>query len=158
AAVEGMPVEYTRVQVNGQQYSGEVGGVSDLADVPVAGVQDVKLVRGPQAVRYGSDAGGAVFDVQTKRAPVVDGYRIALAGGAGGDSQLYGSQSSGVRLGAFGATLSTTYRGIGGLADRGSDAVFVGTGEDGHERAQDYYGTFDYDPNERLKLRGNLGW
>ena len=132
--------------------------MADLADVPVKNVQEIRLIRGPQAVRYGSEAGGAVLEVETIRPPVSDGFNFAFEGGAGNDRAGYAAQSTAARYGALGATLAATYRTIGGQADRGTDAVFVGSGKDSQESWEDIYGTLTYRLTETSEARANLGW
>lgn len=158
ASVEGLPPEYTKALVNGQHYAGELGGVGDLEDFPISNASEVLVLRGPQAMRYGADAGGAVIDVRTLQPPFEDGWRARLDGGGGDDGQAYGSQVSAFRLGRFGATLATTYDGIDGQEDRGTDAVVGGTGKDSREEWQDAYGTLLWNANESFVLRSNLGW
>lgn len=158
ASVEGLPPEYTKALVNGQHYAGELGGVGDLDDFPVSNASEVLVLRGPQAMRYGADAGGAVIDVRTMQPPFEDGWRARLDGGGGDDGQAYGSQVSAFRIGRFGATLSTIYDGINGQEDRGSDAVITGTGPDSRIEWQDAYGTLMWNASENLVLRSNLGW
>jgi outer membrane receptor for ferrienterochelin and colicins len=158
ASVEGLPPEYTKALVNGQHYAGELGGVGDLEDFPISNASEVLVLRGPQAMRYGADAGGAVIDVRTFQPPFEDGWRARLDGGGGDQGQAYGSQVSAIRLGRFGATLATTYDGIDGQEDRGSDAVITGTGKDSREEWQDGYATLLWNANESFVLRSNLGW
>jgi outer membrane receptor protein involved in Fe transport len=158
ASVEGLPPEYTKALVNGQHYAGELGGVGDLEDFPVSNASEVRVLRGPQAMRYGADAGGAVIDVITFQPPFDDGWRARLDGGGGDQGQVYGSQVSAFRNGRFGATLSTIYDGIDGQEDRGSDAVITGTGKDSHADWQDAYATLMWNANEDFVLRSNLGW
>ncbi len=158
ASVEGLPAEYTKALVNGQHYAGELGGVADLEDMPTANASKILVLRGPQATRYGSEAAGAVIDIQTMRPPVDDGYRLLLDGAAGSDDNLYGSQVTSVRSGAFGATLATSFERIDGYEERGTDSVFIGPGKDSKTLWQDTYGTFEYSASESLRLFSNVGW
>src|SRR5262245_14720069 len=144
ASVEGMPAEYTKVLVNGQHYNGELGGVADLEDVPVTNLKEVRIIRGPQAVRYGSDAGGAVIDVRTQLAPEEDGYTLFLDGGGGSDSHAYGAQSSTARFGSLGIGLAATADAIDTMTSRGTDAVIPAADGEGRERWQDVYGVVDW--------------
>ncbi len=158
ASVEGLPAEYTKALVNSHHYAAEVGGVADLEHMPTANASKILVLRGPQATRYGSEAAGAVIDIQTMRPPVDDGYRLLLDGG-GSDAAMYGSQVTALRQGAFGATLATSFRTIDGYDERGSDdAVFVSPGDNSRNAWQDTYGTFEYTASESLRLFSNLGW
>jgi outer membrane receptor protein involved in Fe transport len=158
ASVEGLPPEYTRALVNGQHYAGELGGVTDLEDLPLANASRVLVLRGPQAMRYGSEAGGAVIEIETFRPPPDDGVDFRLDAGGGGYERGYASQVTGGRYGRFGATLATTYSGVDGWNDRGSDAVVTAPGRDYREEWQDAYGTFEFQASERLLLSSNVGW
>ncbi len=158
ASIEGMPAEYTKLLVNGEHYNGELGGVADLADVPVTNIEEIRIIRGPQAVRYGSDAGGAVIDVRTQHAPERDGYTAFLDGGAGTDSHGYGAQSSTARFGSLGIGLSTTFEAIDAMSARGTDAVIPAPQGEGRGRWQDVYGVVEWQASERLTLFGNGGW
>jgi outer membrane receptor protein involved in Fe transport len=158
ASVEGMPPEYTRVLIDGQHYAGELGGVADLADLPLVNAERIVVIRGPQAMRYGSDAAGAVLEIQTREPPSDSGARLFLEGGAGGDAHHHLAQAAALRLGRLGATLSTSYRGIDGQEPRGSDAVVTGAGEDSREESRDVYTTLRYDLRESLALLSKVGW
>jgi len=158
ASVEGLPPEYTKALVNGQHYAGEIGGVTDLEDLPLANAARVLVLRGPQAMRYGSDAGGAVIEIETFRPPADDGWRFALDSGLGSYDAGYASQVSGVRVGRFGATLATTYNTIDGWNDNGSDALVGGPGRDYREQWQDAYSTFEFQATPDFLISSNVGW
>jgi len=158
ASIEGLPAEYTKALVNGHHYAGQLGGVADLEDLPTANAGRILVLRGPQATRYGSEASGAVIDIQTLAPPRDDGWRLLLDGGGGGDAHVYGSQVTSARVGALGATLATTYNTIDGFDERGSDAVITGPGANSQESWQDGYGTLEYAASESLLLRSNFGW
>ncbi|MEX2207073.1 MAG: TonB-dependent receptor [Myxococcota bacterium] len=158
ASVEGLPPEYTRALVNGQHYAGELGGVTDLEDLPLANASRVLVLRGPQAMRYGSEAGGAVIEIETFRPPAEDGLRFALDSGLGSYDAGYASQVTGGRVGRFGATLTTTYNTIDGWNDNGSDALVGGPGRDYREQWQDAYSTFEFQATPDFLLSSNVGW
>ena len=74
-SIEGMPPEYSLLLVDGQRWSGEIGGVGDASDIPLQNVDQIDILRGGQGARYGADAGGGVIDLVTHDAPD-EGYRV----------------------------------------------------------------------------------
>ena len=59
-SIEGMPPEYTLLLVDGQRWSGEIGGVGDASDISLQNVERIEVLRGGQGARYGGDAGGGI--------------------------------------------------------------------------------------------------
>jgi outer membrane receptor for ferrienterochelin and colicins len=157
-SIEGMPPTYTRILVDGQRYTGELGGVADLADLPLTDAERIELLRGPQALQYGSDAGGGVINLVTRAAPREPGARLELDSRLGGEGFIYGSQVSAGRWGPLGATLRATHDQSDGFEPRGSGAVIVAPGESARKRTEDAYATLEYDLAETARLRSNLGW
>jgi outer membrane receptor for ferrienterochelin and colicins len=158
-SIEGMPPEYTKVLVNGQRYTGQLGAVADLADVPLTNVKQIEVLRGSQALRYGTDAAGGVINVVTKPPPE-SGTTLEIETGAGDQHQVTHSGTLGVRSGALGLALSGTYDQIGGYAPiDDADAVFVPAGgPHSRNKVEDGYGLATYDLGESLRWRSNLGW
>lgn len=77
---------YTLVLVDGMR-ANAFGGGFDFAHLPVADVERIEIVRGPQSALFGSDSIGAVVQLVTRRGgrPRVDGL---LEGGSQGTTRL----------------------------------------------------------------------
>jgi outer membrane receptor for ferrienterochelin and colicins len=71
---QGLPSKFTVVLVDGQRLPGHIFERVDLSQLPVANLERVEIIRGPQAAAYGSDSAGVVVNLITKK------------GGAGGGS------------------------------------------------------------------------
>lgn len=157
-SIEGMPPEYTHVLVGGQRYTGEVGGVSDLRDVPLENVERIEILRGSQSLRYGSDAAGGVIRI-VPRDPPDDGLQADLNGGYGTDNDVQGSGTVGFGAANLGGQLSFDHDQIDGFnAPSDTDAVFVGGNSDSRRRSRDTNGTFVWRPSESLLLRSTAGF
>jgi outer membrane receptor for ferrienterochelin and colicins len=67
--LQGLGDERILVLVDGQPVVGRIGGQLDLARLPVASVERIEIVRGPQSTLYGSDAMGGVINIITRNLP-----------------------------------------------------------------------------------------
>jgi outer membrane receptor for ferrienterochelin and colicins len=156
-SIEGLPPEYTRVLVNGQRYSGAIGGTDDLRDVPIHALERVEVKRGTQGIRQGGEGAGGVINLVTRKPPE-RGVHGSFDGGYGADGKLLASGASELRLGPVGVTLSAVHDQIDGFDPRG-DAVFVPAGgEDSRRKSRDVYGTASWAPLEALELHSRIGW
>lgn len=156
-SIEGLPPEYTRILVNGQRYSGSVGGVDDLRDVPVHALDLVEVKRGTQGVRMGGEGAGGVLNFVTRKAPEA-GVHAGFDGGLGDFGKLLAQGASEFMAGPVGVTLSAVHDQIDGFDPRG-DAVFAtGGGKDSRRTSRDLYGTATWSPLEKLETHARLGW
>lgn len=158
-SIEGMPPEYTLILVNGQRYTGQIGEVADLADVPIENVERIEVLRGAQTLRYGSEAAGGVINIITRSAPE-EGWDARIDGGAGDDGQLRGAASAGVRVADTAISVSIDHDQIRGF-DPIDDAMAVfpaGGSSASRSRSEDVYATLQYEGLERLDLRSSFGW
>jgi outer membrane receptor for ferrienterochelin and colicins len=156
-SIEGLPPEYTRVLVDGQRYSGAVGGVDDLRDFQLLNVERVEIQRGTQGIRRGSEGAGGVINLITRKPPERGGH-ARLDGALGTDDKVFGAGASELRVGPVGLTLSAAHDQIDGFDPRG-DAVFpVAGGSQSQRTTDDLYGTATWSPLEKLELRSRLGW
>jgi outer membrane receptor protein involved in Fe transport len=158
-AIEGMQPEYTRILVDGQRFSGEVGGVGDLSDVSLVNVERIEVLRGSQGARYGTDAAGGVINLVTKSAPD-DGFRMGAQGEGGDDSRALGGGFAAYRLGPLGLSLSGEYDRIDGFDAPADDDVVLAApgGEDSRDRSHFLYGRWDAPVFGSVTLRGNGLW
>ncbi len=74
--------DYSLVFIDGVQ-ANAFGGGFDFAHVPVANVERIEIVRGPQSALYGSNAIGSVIRVVTRRGGPPVGSALVEAGGHG---------------------------------------------------------------------------
>lgn len=160
-SIEGLPPEYTRILVDGQRYTGFVGSVADLEDVPLTNLDRLEIQRGAQGLRQGPDSGGGVINIATRRPPD-EGVAVDVWGGFGSDDKALLSASVGAGDPEWGgSTLAFTHDEVGGYDPRGSDAVFVNIGgRDSVRRVDDVYATHAFgflpDPLGQDALEGAL--
>lgn len=143
-SIEGLPPEYTKVLVNGQRYTGFVGSIADLTDVPLTNIDRMEILRGAQGLKHGPDAGAGVIDIVTR--PMGDDpVRADVWGVAGSDDRYLLATTVGARGGPVGTTLSFTHDEIAGYEPRGSSAVFVGIGgRESRFATDDFYMSQEY--------------
>jgi len=158
-SIEGMPVEYTEILVDGQRFSGEVGGAGDLADFSLENVERIEVLRGTQGARYGTTAAGGVINVVTK-SPPSEGWRVALQSEGGTDDMALGGGTVAGRVGPLGLSLSGLYQQIDGFgAPHDGDVVLAQPGgQDSRNHANFLYGKWDAPLGENLTARGNGLW
>lgn len=158
-SIEGLPPEFTRALVDGERYTGEIGAVDDFRTIPIADAERVEVLRGAQALRYGSDAAGGVVRVDTV-IPPSDGLRTWFEGGVGGDEWIYGAASvgyGGERAGAWLRFVNDQIDGFGAPSDV-DEGVRVSAGPQSQRIARDLYGKVRLEPHERLGLLTRFGW
>jgi outer membrane receptor for ferrienterochelin and colicins len=158
-SIEGMPPEYTLLLVDGERWSGEIGGVGDASDIPLQNAERIEVLRGGQGARYGGDAGSGIIHLVTRDAPS-DGFRVRADGAGGSDEKALGGMTAATRLGPVGLSLSGEYDQIAGF-DEPSDPDIVGSqlgGEDSLHRQYFLYGRWDAPLGNAISLRGNGLW
>lgn len=158
-SVEGLPANYTKILVDGERYTGEVGGVQDLRDLPIGDVERIEILRGTQGLRHGTEAGGAVINLITRGAPR-DAWRGSLSGGGGDAGKILGNGAVGVGNDWLGASLSFDHDQIDGFdaPDDLDEGVLTGGNADSRRLSRDVYGTLRYEPLAELRLETKLGW
>lgn len=157
-SVEGMPPEYTKILVDGQRYTGEIGAVTDLADIPLACVERIEILRGSQGLRYGTEAAGAVINIVTKDPPR-EGWRAGVEGGYGTDERIRARGDVAGGAEKVGASICVDHRQIEGYdSPEDVNAVFVGSGRDSSTDAQDTHAKLVVRPFGALTLQTRMGW
>lgn len=157
-SIEGLPPEYTLLLVDGQIYSGEIGGVGDLADIPLTNVERIEILRGAQALRYGSQASGGVVQLIT-REPPEDGAVGEVQGGAG-DQGFHQAQAV-LGYGNEKVAGSAQYfdDAIDGFdAPDDVDAVIVAAGSDSNRINRDGNGVLRWRPTPELDSHTRFGF
>jgi outer membrane receptor for ferrienterochelin and colicins len=157
-SIDGLPPEYSKLLLNGMRYAGEIGAAGDLADLPIAGVERIEVLRGPQALRYGADAAGGVVNVVTRPALAEPGARLELDSRLGEQGILHATHAGEARVGNLGATWNALHDQIDGFEPRGSDALWISAGPDSRRRIEDGYSTLAYSLGETTRLVSDLGW
>lgn len=99
--VQGLSSERVLVLVDGQPVVGRIGGNLDVSRLPLAAVERVEVVKGPQSSLYGSEAMGGVINVIT-RSPAAESWRGSFEMTAGTQGRADGSASLGGWLGGIG--------------------------------------------------------
>jgi len=161
--IDGLPPEFTEILVNGQRYSGETGEAIDLGDQLFANLQRVEILRGPQALRYTSRAGGGVINFVTKPPPTSGASAEGLAG-AGDQDRISSELNLGWGNERLGGVLTYDFNRIGGFKspDRGSDDPDDGLpstfGEGSLLRVHDVYSTFVARPAPSVEWTAHLGY
>ncbi len=158
-SIEGMPAEYTLLLVDGQRWSGEIGGVGDATDIPVLNVERIELMRGNQGARFGTDAAGGVVNVITRKAPQ-EGSRLVYDGHGGDDERWLGGGAGAMRLGPVGISVMGQYERIDGFdAKESSDIVdSTGGGSESTDWAGFVYATWDMQLSDSISVHGNGLW
>ena len=65
--LQGMTGERVLILVDGKRVTGRVAGNLPAQSIPVADIERIEIVRGPQSALYGSDALGGVINIITKK-------------------------------------------------------------------------------------------
>ncbi len=159
-SIEGLPPEYTRVLVNGQRYTGQIGEAADLSDLPTICVDRIEIQRGSQTLNYGVDAGGGVINAITRKPPEEGGFAVG-DGGAGQDERWIGSAAIGQSFGPVGGVICVEAEDEVGYDPRvdPDTGVFVGIGgEDTEYETRDFYTSWEAEPLDGLKLLAQGGY
>ena len=95
--LQGMDSRRVLVLVDGQPIIGRVNGDFDLSRLPLAGVERIEIVKGPQGTLYGSEALGGVVNIITRQARGAATAEAQAVGGSRGraDATVGGRTSLG---------------------------------------------------------------
>jgi vitamin B12 transporter len=124
---------HTVVLVDGVRINSADLGLAMCQDLPLAQIERVEIVRGPQSSLYGADAIGGVIQIFTRRNQGDFAPHFQLGGGSNGLREASGGIGGGTERGWFGADIA--YQHSDGIdACRGSATLFTGCFADEHDR------------------------
>ncbi|RZS58066.1 TonB-dependent receptor domain-containing protein [Sphaerotilus mobilis] len=81
--MRGLEGRHVLLLVDGVRYGSATLGEPDFANLPLAGIERIEIVRGPMSGLYGSDAVGGVIQVFTRQATPGEGLRVNARSTAG---------------------------------------------------------------------------
>jgi outer membrane receptor for ferrienterochelin and colicins len=134
------------VLVDGQPLVGRVNGTLDLARIPVASIERIEIVKGPQSTLYGSDAIGGVINLISKPAPLSGANGgITTTTGSHGRAEIFAD--AGFRRGSFASTFDAGYQNVDLASGISSDASTYSRRGTGALKTR-----WDADSSRRLEL------
>ncbi|NVJ96620.1 MAG: TonB-dependent receptor [Alphaproteobacteria bacterium] len=138
-SIRGAGTDQTVVLIDGVQVNdpSSVGGAFDFSNLDAQGIDRIEVLRGPQAVLYGSDAMGGVINIITKK------------GGEGFGGTVF------AEYGAF-DSLHTGGNIFGGSDKLGFNLTASFKDTDGISAADEADGNTETDGYKNLSLRGKL--
>jgi outer membrane receptor for ferrienterochelin and colicins len=123
------------VLVDGQPVVGRVNGTLDLARIPVASIERIEIVKGPQSTLYGSDAIGGVINLISKPAPASGATGgISTTTGSHGRAELFAD--GGFRRGSFSTAMDAGYQNVDLASGISDDAATYSRRGNGALRAR----------------------
>ncbi|MDC7218676.1 MAG: TonB-dependent receptor [Spirochaetales bacterium] len=113
--LQGFEGEYVKVLVDGIEITGDIGGATPIAQIPVTDIERIEIVRGASSVLYGSDAMGGVINIITHTPEVSKKgenplkLNFSLFQEVSSNSRLYGGISGSVKATHLYADLTASY-------------------------------------------------
>ncbi|MBD3825299.1 TonB-dependent vitamin B12 receptor [Stenotrophomonas sp.] len=124
---------HTLVLVDGVRINTGDLGLAMLQDLPLAQIERVEIVRGPQSSLYGADAIGGVIQIFTRRNAGQFAPHLQLGAGSNGLREASGGFGGSGERGWFGTDIA--YQHTDGInACRGNPITFAGCGADEPDR------------------------
>ncbi|KAA8994974.1 TonB-dependent vitamin B12 receptor [Stenotrophomonas cyclobalanopsidis] len=131
--LRGTNSSHTVVLVDGVRINSADLGLAMYQDLPLAQIERVEIVRGPQSSLYGADAIGGVIQIFTRRNQGEFAPHFQLGGGSNGLREASGGIGGSGEQGWFGADIA--YQHTDGInACRGSATLFTGCFADEPDR------------------------
>jgi len=124
---------HTLVLVDGVRINTGDLGLAMLQDLPLAQIERIEIVRGPQSSLYGADAIGGVIQIFTRRNTGSFAPHLQLGAGSNGLREASGGFGGSGERGWFGTDIA--YQHTDGINScRGDAATFAGCGADEPDR------------------------
>ncbi|WP_343649664.1 TonB-dependent vitamin B12 receptor [Stenotrophomonas sp.] len=131
--LRGTNSSHTVVLIDGVRINSADLNLAMFQDLPLAQIERIEIVRGPQSSLYGADAIGGVIQIFTRRSAGSFAPHFQLGGGSNGLRQASGGIGGSGRNGWFGADIA--YQHSDGIdACRGSATLFTGCFADEPDR------------------------
>ena len=144
--LRGFGAQRVLILLDGQPVVGRVNGTLDLARIPVASIERIEIVKGPQSTLYGSDAIGGVINLISKPAPLSGATAgVTTTTGSHGRAEIFAD--AGIRRGAFASAFDAGYQNLDLASGVSSDAATYSRRGNGSVRAR-----WDVDSAKRLEL------
>ncbi|MEW6482950.1 MAG: TonB-dependent receptor [bacterium] len=142
--LRGAKSEHTLVMIDGVEVNDPIsaGRGFNFAHLPLAGVERIEIVRGPQGILYGSDAIGGVINIITKK-----GEKPSFSSSAkGGQYNTYQERAEiGGRAGLLDYAFSVSRQDSGGISKAAE-----GTETDGYH-ATTILGNLGFSPSQQVR-------
>lgn len=124
---------HTLVLVDGVRINTGDLGLAMIQDLPLAQIERIEIVRGPQSSLYGADAIGGVIQIFTRRNAGTFAPHFQVGGGSNGLREASGGFGGSGARGWFGTDIA--YQHTDGINScRGDAATFAGCGADEPDR------------------------
>ena len=146
--LQGLGSERVLILLDGQPIAGRLSGVFDVSRIPVAVVERVEVVKGPQSTLYGTEAMGGVINIIT-RTPARGATDLSVASTVGTQARRDGGASVGVARGAFATQLDVQRRHVDMTPGRASPDGALSARTDGAVKLR-------WSPDSSMALEANL--
>ena len=122
------------VLLDGQPVAGRVNGTLDLSRFPVATLERIEIVKGPQSTLYGSDAIGGVINLISRSAPS-SGVEAGISTLTGSHGRTAIDADAGFRRGALSTAIDAGYQSVDLVSGVSSDQATYARRANGGLRA-----------------------
>ncbi len=106
--MQGFDGAYVKVLVDGIEIAGDLGGATPVAQLPVAEIERIEIVRGASSVLYGSDAMGGVINIITRH-PEEGQFSAQVIQEIATNLRYYGETSAAWANHLFSASVAASY-------------------------------------------------
>lgn len=148
--LRGFTARRVLILLDGQPLVGRINGVLDLSRVPIANIERIEIVKGPQSTLYGSDAIGGVINLISRSAPSA-GSVVGLSTNVGSRGRTAVDADAGWRRGPLSAAIDAGYSDVDLVSGVSSEQATYSRRGYGGVR-----GRWDIDATRRIEL-GAMG-
>ena len=118
--LRGFTARRVLILLDGQPLVGRINGVLDLSRIPIANLDRIEIVKGPQSTLYGTDAIGGVINLISRPAPSASSVAgISSTMGSHGRTAL--DADAGWRRGSVSMAMDAGYSGVDLVGGMSSD-------------------------------------